>query len=347
MTTSQPLRQALRHPVRRSAFRLARAAATPVLARRSIAVLLAFAMVAALSTIGACTAGGESGSSSDAEPRPEAGPAGEAHGAADPLGAIQVDSALHDRLPVDLRTRGTLRIVTEASYPPLESFAADGHTVIGLDPDLAVAIGRVLGMEVAIRDSPFSSLIDLVDTGGADLVISAMTDTAERQAQLDFVDYFAAGTSIVVSRGNPGKIADLGDLCGRTVASEVDTTQAALLQDKQTSCAVPMTIVPTETNDDALVLLRTRRADAVLMDYPPAERLINATATRAFYEIASAAQYQPGLYGIGVAKSRPELRDAVAAALGKLIEIGVYDALLARWDVEHGAIESVRINAGG
>ena len=36
-----------------------------------------------------------------------------------------------------------------------------------------------------------------------DLAMSAITDTAQRERAVDFVNYFSAGTAIVVRRGNP------------------------------------------------------------------------------------------------------------------------------------------------
>ena len=56
-------------------------------------------------------------------------------------------------------------------------------------------------------------------------VLSAMSDTPERQKSIDFVDYFTAGTSILVKKGNPQKINSLDDFCGKTIALQRGTTQ--------------------------------------------------------------------------------------------------------------------------
>jgi polar amino acid transport system substrate-binding protein len=256
-----------------------------------------------------------------------------------------VDRILHDRLPADILSRGTLTVVTDASYPPIESFDEDGQTVVGLDPDIATAIGAVLGVEIAFRNADFGTLLDLVKAGDADLVMSAMTDTRAREADVDFVNYFAAGTSIVVQRGNPQLITDPVSLCGHSVAVEEGTTQEALVGRYQAKCDSPITVLTGTTNDDALVLLRTGRVVAVLMDYPPAEWLTTDPKTHAHYELSSTSQYEPGLYGIGIAKDRAELRDVVRDALGVLIENGTYQAILDEWNVGHGAVGQPSINA--
>ncbi|MEO7126520.1 MAG: ABC transporter substrate-binding protein [Nakamurella sp.] len=258
---------------------------------------------------------------------------------------VSVDSQLHDRLPADIVKRGELQVVTDASYPPIESFADDGQTIVGVDPDIAQALAAVLGVKVTLHNVDFGALIDRVAAGKADMAMSAMTDTRAREARLDFVNYFAAGTSIVVQRGNPESVTDLGSLCGRTVAVEKDTTQESLIGRYQSRCGNAITVLTGTSNDDALLLLRTGRAVAVLMDYPPAEWLTTDPKTHAHYEMSTTAQYEPGLYGIGFAKGNATLRDVVRDALGQLIANGTYQAILDRWNVGHGAVTGVSINA--
>jgi polar amino acid transport system substrate-binding protein len=175
--------------------------------------------------------------------------------------------------------------------------------------------------------------------------MSAMTDTAEREQQADFVTYFRAGTSIVVQRGNPHGVHDLSGLCGQVVAVEAGTVQVDLLARSQAGCAGRTIDVRTfPTNDDALLELRTGRATAVLTDYPPAVFVTTDQRTQTAFQLVSDVQYEPGLYGIAVAKDRTELRDVLVDALDELVREGVYQQVLDRWDVGHGAVDSVTVN---
>ncbi len=263
------------------------------------------------------------------------------------MSALKADPQLHNALPSAIRTRGVLRVVTEASYAPASSYAPDGRTIIGFEPDLGVVLGDLLGVKVVFTNRAFTTLPTLVSSHRADLVISAMTDTLEREKKLDFVDYFSAGSAIVVQRGNPAGLGDLSSLCGHVVALQTGTVQVDLVARAQRNCAGrPITVHFFKTNTDALVQLRTGRADATLNDYPPAAALVTDTRTSAFYQLASTAQYEPGPYGIGVAKDEPQLRDTVARALGRLIKDGRYHAVLRKWGVTAGAVTTVTTNAG-
>lgn len=257
------------------------------------------------------------------------------------------DSVLHRALPPSVLASGILRVATDASYAPASSFAKDGRTIIGFEPDLGAALGAVLGVKLVFTNKEFSALPSLLNSGGTDLVMSAMTDTVEREETIDFVDYFSAGTTLLVQRGNPYAISDLLSLCGQKVAVEAGTTQADLLKRSQSQCRDnPIQIVRKATNDDAILQLRTGQVAALPMDYPPARALTTDPHTHGLYQLASNVQYEPGLYGIGIVKSDPMLRDIIRTALNKLIDSGDYSAVLTQWGVAGGAVKQASVNAG-
>ncbi len=273
--------------------------------------------------------------------------AGEARtDAAEP--SVAVDPALRALLPDDVRTAGRLVIATDPSYPPASSYAADGRTIVGFEPDLGAAVGDLLGVEVEFVPAAFDTILDELAAARYDAVMSAMTVTPERQQVADFVTYFEAGTSIVVQRGNPRGIHDLSGLCGKLVAVEVGTVQVDLLARNQTQCqGSPIRVRTHPTNDDALLELRTGRADAVLNDYPPAVYMTTDERTQASFQLVSDVQYEPGRYGIAVSPERAQLRDALAAALGRLMATGRYQQVLADWEVDSGAVQDVTVDGQG
>jgi polar amino acid transport system substrate-binding protein len=264
--------------------------------------------------------------------------------ATDPTATVGVDEQLHAALPEDVRDAGVLTVANDPSYPPASSFGPDGRTIVGFEPDLGAALGALLGVEVRFESSSFDTLLDDLAADRFDLVMSAVTDTAEREQQADFVNYFRAGSSIVVVRGNPLGVHDLAGLCGRSVAVEAGTVQVGLLERAQGSCPLRIDVHELPTNDDALLELRTGRVDAVVADYPPAVFVTTDPRTQSSYQLVSDTQYEPGLYGIAVAPDRTALRDVLTEALQRLVDDGVYQELLDRWEVGHGAVDAVTVN---
>jgi polar amino acid transport system substrate-binding protein len=262
--------------------------------------------------------------------------------------AATFDQTLHDRLPAGILTGGTVRVGGGDPYPPASSFAPDGRTLIGFEPDLAAALGRVLGVRFEFVNVDFTDLLPQLNNHKIDLAMASMTDNAAREKHADFVNYFQAGTSIIVQRGNPHGIGALKDLCGKIVAVEEETTQVDLLQRTQKGCQGKRIDIRTYgDNANALVQLRTGRAVAVLSDYPPAVHVSTDQRTSAHYQLAASTQYEPSPYGIAVAKDQTKLRDVLRDALERVIRSGDYAQVLQRWGVSGGALESATINAGG
>ena len=259
----------------------------------------------------------------------------------------QFDQTLHDKLPQSIKDAGALRVATDASYAPMSFFAPGGRTIIGVEPDLAREMGLVLGVKFVFVNTEFAKIVPQINTGEVDVGISAMTDTRAREKSVDFVNYFSAGTSMIVQSGNPTGAIDIKDLCGRKVAVETGTTQSDLLARAQSGCgSVPMHILHVSTYSDALLQLRTGRVVATLADFPPARYLTTQPRTRSQYQLASTAQYEPGLFGIAVSKRQSEVRDALQGALETLVRDGAYARILQEWDVLDSKVAQITINSG-
>jgi polar amino acid transport system substrate-binding protein len=291
--------------------------------RRTTAV--AAAALAALALAG-CTP--------DAEPEPEARRAA-------------FSQELHDRLPAEVRDDGTLTVLTSAGYAPVMFYAADGRTLEGSEPDLAAALGRVLGVDVEFVPAEFPTILDRLAAGEADLGMSGITDTLERQAKVDFVDYFRAGTAILVQHGNAHGIAGLEDLCGRPVSVGAGTTQELLAGRLQATCGDrPLAVTQSLTAADAMLELRAGTVQATLVDYPPAAQIASDPRSRSAFELVSDEQHEPAPFGIAVSRTNEGLAPVLQDAMSEVLASGEYADVLARWNLQGGAVEEITLNAG-
>jgi polar amino acid transport system substrate-binding protein len=246
-------------------------------------------------------------------------------------------------LPPNIKKAGVLTVATDASYAPVESFAPNNKTIIGMDPDLGAALGNVLGIKVVFTNTGFDGIIPALQAGRYDMAMSAMTDTLARQKTVNFVDYFDAGTSFMIKTG--GKpVTALADLCGLTVAVEKGTTQFDDATAQAKKCgSKPDTVLPFPAQNGANLALSSGRATVVMADSP-----VNAYAAKqsngAF--VISGTPYGTAPYGIAIPKTSTVLRDAMAAALTKIIADGTYTKVLTKWGVNDGAVTKATINGG-
>ncbi|MCW2950537.1 MAG: atrA protein, partial [Thermoleophilia bacterium] len=130
--------------------------------------------------------------------------------------------------PASVAKAGTLVICSDINYPPQE-FMKRGKPV-GADIEIGSALAKRLGVEPRFRNTPFDGIIDDLNASKCDAIISAMTDNAERRAEVAFVDYLRTGQSLLVQTANEDGIKGLDDLAGHTVAVQKGTTNEQFLR---------------------------------------------------------------------------------------------------------------------
>jgi polar amino acid transport system substrate-binding protein len=262
----------------------------------------------------------------------------------EPTGQASAAASLNSLLPQAVRAAGKLTVGSDVAYPPVEFLDTDGKTAIGIDPDIAKAIGDKLGITLTFVNGTFDGLIPQLTTSKRiDLIMSAMSDNKKRQATVDFVDYFSAGTSIIVKKGNPSKINGLADFCGKTVAIQRGTTQDDVAEAQKTKCgANKLTILKFDTDPEALQQVKNGRAVADMNDFPVAAYTAQKQPD---FEVVG-EQLEAGPYGIGVRKADTALRDAIKAAVQAIIDDGTYTKILEKWNVTQGALTAATVNAG-
>lgn len=260
-------------------------------------------------------------------------------------------TALGKTLPDAIQKSGVIRVGSDIEYPPIEFYEEGTKTIHGVDWDLAQAMGKALGVTFKFtNDTDFKGLIGSLNSGRYDIIMSAMNDTAERRGNgVDFIDYFLAGSSMLVKKGNPKKIESVDNLCGTTVAVQKGTVQETdILTPQVTKCAgtgKPLEVLTFEKDADAVQQVLNGRAVANLEDFPVAAYNALTSNGGKDFEVAG-EQIGSGPYGFAVPTTKPALRDAVQAALKAIIASGRYDEILAKWNVTAGALKTAALNGG-
>jgi len=319
--------------------------------RRQLSVLCA-ALLATAAT--ACGNGVGGGGDATPEQSGTAGGASESQSAipdnAGLIAEIEADEALSAGLPPEVAQSKTVNIGSNIQSAPNNFYATDGTTPIGYEVDLAKAIGAKLGVEMAYQDMAFGSLITSLQSGRIDMTMAGMNDTKERQQQIDFVDYFSSGITIMVQKDNPQDITGPDALCGKAVAVVQGTSHQKFAAAQSEKCAQegqpPVNVTATDSDTQNQNQLRTGRVAAILNDLPSAVYISRTAADGNAFEVVPGPPIEGGPYGIGFAKTDPALRDSVERALGELMSDGTYAQILESWGVEEGALTEPAINGG-
>src|SRR5437867_5498941 len=256
---------------------------------------LAIALLATLAPVGiAAGCGGSSGGSSTTSTTLTA----------TPNINVPVDKQVAAEVPSAVKSKGTLTVAADATYAPNEFIAPDGHTVQGMDADLAKALAQAMGLSADVKNVTFDAILTGLAANKYDLGMSSFTITKEREKTVDFVSYAIAGTSFFVKADGGPNVQSLADLCGQKVAAERGTTQEAdaTAQDKKCKAAgkpgVSVSVFPDENAVN--LALSSGRATVGMADSPPAAYAVEQSNGQ--FKI-SGQQYGVAAYGIAMPKN--------------------------------------------
>ncbi|GAB4072119.1 amino acid ABC transporter substrate-binding protein [Ancylobacter sonchi] len=145
-------------------------------------------------------------------------------------------------------------------------FRDEKGAYVGFDIDMVQALGKELGVEVALRPMGFAELFEALDVGRVDAVASSITVTPERLGRFDFTQpYYRTSQAVVVLKASG--IRDLAGLAGKTAAAMPASTNAQWLEASKGSYAV-RAIRYVDGLDQALALLRSGEVAAYFGDEP-------------------------------------------------------------------------------
>lgn len=268
--------------------------------KKFVALLLAFALVLSMFSLGGCTEDGEEGT--ETEETTEEGTE-----AADEFILVE---------------EGKLLVGSDTAFPPFESM--NGDVAEGFDVDLMDAIGEKLGLEVVFMTEIFDTLIPTLVAGGKfDVIASGMTIKPEREEEIDFTDpYYDSNQSLVMKAGST--YTGPADLSGKKIGVQSGTTGEAWAQENIPDAE----LVPFKNATEAFSAAAAGNVDAIVNDLPVSTELLKEDDRG----LEIVAQIPTGeQYGFGVSKENAALTEAMNEALAELREDGTYAEIYEKW----------------
>ena len=265
-------------------------------------------------------------------------------GSSTSIPTAQKDSMLAGEVPSAVKSSGTITVAADATYAPDEFIASDGHTVVGMDPDLATAIGQVLGLKVNVVNATFDTIIPGIVDGKYDMGASSFTDTLARQHQVDFVTYFTAGEAFYTKAGSSTKITTLDSICGLTVSVEAGTTEETDAKTQSANCTShgkkAVTVLSFQDQNSANLAVSSGRAVAGFADSQIAAYIVQQSNGQF---ALNGPTFNAAPYGLALPKGNG-MAKPVLGAVKNLMASGIYLKILKKWGVEGGAITNPTIN---
>jgi ABC-type amino acid transport substrate-binding protein len=277
-----------------------------IMKKKMLALSMAVLMVASLA---GCSSGAKETETTAAASEAGAETAAESEG----------ETAAEDAEEEKTAEGGTLIMGTNATFPPYEYY--EGDEIVGIDVEIAQAIGEKLGMEVTVEDMEFDALIPALASNKVDIVAAGMTVTPERQESVNFTDTYAtAAQVIIVKQGSD--IASSEDLNGKILGVQMGTTGDSLASEIEGA-----QVERFNKYFEAIQSVLQGKIDAVIIDSAPAKAFAEKDENLVILDEALSSED----YAMAINKDNTELLDKVNAAIAELDEEGTLDEIVNKY----------------
>lgn len=221
-----------------------------------------------------------------------------------------------------------LVICSDIPYPPMEMEATETTTpsgFTGFDIDLVQAIADGADKTLEVKVTPFDGIFAAMDAGNCDAVVSSVSITDERKANMDFSEpYFDADQSIMVLKENESEYKTLDSLAGKDIGVQSGTTGEEYVNSNKPDGA---TVTGLPGAADLFAALDAGTIDAVFQDYP-----INAYRTTQVDNFVVTTSSPPSAqYGMAVKKGDTETLQLLNEGLSTAKSDGTYDEIYEKY----------------
>jgi polar amino acid transport system substrate-binding protein len=244
-----------------------------------------------------------------------------------PAPAQKLQAGDADRSFDMVKSKGTIVLGLDASFPPMGFREKGSSEIIGFDIDLAREAARRLGLTVTPKTIAWNRIIPALNGGDVDVIWSGLSMVPERQQQMIFSKpYLESRQALVVGKGS--KVRGKADLAGKKVGHQFGSSSERALRRDSATVNTLNEISAYPNTQRALDDLAAGRVDAVVMD-EVAARYIISRKQGAFVILAD--DFGIEQYGVGFRKGDIAFRDAVDKALDEMKKDGTVARIAKKW----------------
>jgi len=222
---------------------------------------------------------------------------------------------------------GQVRVGMSGDQPPF-NFKDRSGNFAGLDVDLTLLLASAIDVELSIVEKPFPELLDALESGEVDLVVSGMTITAERSVNVTFVGPYAlSGKSLLTKSRLLAGAQEAGDINeeGITLVALENSTSQSFVERR-----IPLAKLSTTSNYDAAIrMVLEGKVDAMIADMPICQLATLQHPGEDLFTSMQPLNIEP--IGIAIAPGDPQLKSLLENYIQGMSDMGLIELLRARW----------------
>ena len=222
------------------------------------------------------------------------------------------------------KTRGTLRIAMEGTYPPFNFKDQKSGQLDGYDVDVAKLLAAKLGLKPEFVSTEWSAILAGLGAGKYDMIVSQVAINPKRQEAFDFSEpYTYSFPQLIVRKNDKAAYASLADLKGKKLGVGQGTVYEIQAR------AVPgIEVKSYPAAPENLQDLAVGRVDAALND----SLMVAYLLSNSKLPIQAGAKVGAAVHmGIPIQKGQPAFKAAINKALAELGADGSLKKASLKW----------------
>jgi len=222
---------------------------------------------------------------------------------------------------------GKLVVGLDIKFPPMGFEDLETDEIVGLDVDLAMAVGEKLGVEIELKPIDWTTKEMELDAGNIDVIWNGYTINSARQAKVLFSDPYLTNRQIIIVK-NGSSITSKEDLLDAMIGVQNGSTAVEAIEADALGEDLEANLTMFEDNTMAMLDLEYDRVDAVVVDEVVGKYYMSKHEGQ--YTILD-ENFGDEQYGIGFRKGDVALRNAVQEALEDMKADGTSKEISIKW----------------
>ncbi len=233
---------------------------------------------------------------------------------------------------------GEIRVGMTGMQPPF-SMKTNGGAIIGYEVDLANMLAEGMGVKVKIVEMPFASLLDALENGKVDVVMSNMTITTARNLKVAFKGpYMISGKSILTKTPTLKTVTSPEEINNSYVKIATLKGSTSELYAKKNTPQAVLTLV--DNYDQGIEMIRNGTVDLLLADYAICAYSVLINPDDGFYTLNSPLSIEP--VGMAMPASDPLFLNLIDNFFMDMQLDGTLDNLQQKWFNDGSWLELVK-----
>jgi polar amino acid transport system substrate-binding protein len=246
-------------------------------------------------------------------------------------------------VPAAIKKRGYLNVAVPDGAPPLANSSPSGP--VGMDPQIATELGKLLGLKVRDSVVPFESELIGLQAGKYDIAGGEFYVTAARITAANFISAWHDYSAFLSLKKNAYNPTDSKTLCGKTIGVMGGSAELAALTALNAHCSSKMTLSSFSEENQAFLALSSGRVAAVTTGREQLELASEASPGK--FKITGEFGGGPTAWAIARNANTTQLTAALKAAFKEMIANGAYVKILDKWHTEYGAVKATTVYVKG